>query len=179
MINIRSNIFETNSSSSHSIVINKTNSIIRGYDDIEIKDGIYNISSRLIFDRWPFGILPSVDNKTRFTIASLANYYEKGTEAFFDELTNIFKKHYPELKEIKVAFEEYDGKKYYGEIDHQSSGLLQSFLNKNNISFEEFIFNPKYVVIIDGDEYHEFKKLCNSGIIDKAKIEIFGGEFDE
>ena len=179
MINIRKYVFETNSSSSHSIVINLGDTVLDDYFDIPLKDGIYNISSRLVFDRTPFRILATVNEKIRFAIASLANYYEKGTEVFFDELTNIFKKHYPELKEIKVAYEEYDGEKYYGEIDHQSYGLLQHFLNKNNISLEEFLFNPKYIVIIDGDEYCEFKTLCNSGIIDKNKIEVFGGAVDE
>lgn len=62
-------------------------------------------------------------------------------------------------------------KEYYnfGDVDHQSYGRLQNFLG-NKIIAEEFIFSPKYIVVIDGDEYEEFDKLRASGIFDNAYI---------
>lgn len=51
-------------------------------------------------------------------------------------------------------------------------GMLKRFLGKNNVSLEEFIVNPKYMVIVDGDEYCIFDDLKNSGIINKDIIEM-------
>ncbi len=53
---------------------------------------------------------------------------------------------------------------YYGDIDHQSMGLLQSFLNKHNITLEQFLADPKYVIIIDGDEYCTWSKMFKAGV---------------
>lgn len=58
----------------------------------------------------------------------------------------------------------------YGYIDHQSSGLLQGFLRKNDISIEDFLTCKKYYVIIDGDEYCEWDKLKLSGLLNKERI---------
>ncbi len=62
---------------------------------------------------------------------------------------------------------EYGGRKevpYYGSIDHQSMGLLQGFLERQNISLEEFLKDPRYVVIIDGDEYCAWQKMFDAGL---------------
>lgn len=170
MINIRSGIFETNSSSSHAIVINNAGTQVKNYNKLNIVDGVYTISNGLEFGRAPFRMLTTVSTKLRFVIASLASFYINGPEAFMDELINICKKHYPDLKTIKLtANDYYDG---YGYIDHQSNGLLDKFLNKHNISIEDFIFDPKYIVIIDGDEYCEFSTLIELNLIsDKFETE--------
>ena len=52
-----------------------------------------------------------------------------------------------------------ENKYYYGSIDHQSAGMLQDFLRTNHISLEYFIFNNRYLVIIDGDEYNVFDTI--------------------
>lgn len=44
-------------------------------------------------------------------------------------------------------------------IDHQSAGLLQSFLKSHNVSLREFLCEEKYIVIIDGDEYCEWANI--------------------
>lgn len=74
-----------------------------------------------------------------------------------------------ELIEAKKTDEEYVYNDY-GDIDHQSAGLLQSFLAKEKITLEEFLTNKKYVVIIDGDEYYVFEEMINANLIDKANI---------
>lgn len=60
---------------------------------------------------------------------------------------------------------------YFGYVDHQSSGLLQGFLEKENITLKEFLFNKKYIVIIDGDEYCMFDKAKESGLINMSNIQ--------
>ena len=53
---------------------------------------------------------------------------------------------------------------YYGYVDHQSCGVLQYFLEKHNMTLEEFLLDPKCVVIIDGDEYCAWQKMFDAGI---------------
>lgn len=57
-----------------------------------------------------------------------------------------------------------------GMIDHQSSGLLRSFLKKRGVSLKEFLTNKKYIVVIDGDEYCEWENILTSGIIGTSNI---------
>lgn len=59
----------------------------------------------------------------------------------------------------------------YGYVDHQSVGLLQGFLKENNITLEEFLTDSAYVVVIDGDEYFDFKRYLDSDIIHKEDFE--------
>lgn len=166
MINIRSNTFETNSSSSHSIVINHTGTQVDDYNTLDIKDGVYTISGGLEFGRAPFRLLVNVRSKLRFVLASLANDYCNGPAAFLTELTEVCKKHYPKLEAIKITAKDWNNDIYYGDIDHQSSGLLNTFMSKHRITYEDFIFDPKYIVVIDGDEYDEYVTLIDIGLID-------------
>lgn len=57
------------------------------------------------------------------------------------------------------------------DIDHQSAGLLQMFMDRYNVTLEEFLTNSKYIVIIDGDEYCEFDNIRMSGILNTENIE--------
>ena len=58
----------------------------------------------------------------------------------------------------------------FGEIDHQSVGLLKRFLKDNNLSLEDYLVRKDVVVIIDGDEYCELKNLINCGLIKEDSI---------
>lgn len=57
-----------------------------------------------------------------------------------------------------------------GYVDHESADLLHSFLQKENITLEEFLTNKKYCIVIDGDEYHEWTKMKNTVLINKDNI---------
>lgn len=58
----------------------------------------------------------------------------------------------------------------YGSIDRQSDGLLRRFLADNNLSLEEYLVRKDVVVVVDGDEYCELKKLIDCGMIEKDSI---------
>ena len=58
-----------------------------------------------------------------------------------------------------------------GYVDHQSSGLLQSFLNKHNISLSDFLNEAKYIVIVDGDEYDSWGEMGRLHLINTDMIE--------
>jgi hypothetical protein len=69
---------------------------------------------------------------------------------------------------------------YFGSVDHQSKNLLQDFLDKPGMTLKEFLFNKKYYVVIDGDEYCIFDMYKNNNIIRTDNIvEEFYGNFEE
>ena len=179
MIQVRSNVFETNSSSSHSIVLlNK-----QGLDNEEYfkcfltKEGLFEIwrGEDLEFGRYPFNILSTFADKVKYAIAS----YGKPR---FEEIEDLCRKYivpayfssedigYCTGIELPMDICSTDNE-YYGGIDHQSMGLLDNTLNKLGITLEEFLINPRYVIIIDGDEYQIFDKMFECGIIDGSTVE--------
>lgn len=60
--------------------------------------------------------------------------------------------------------------KYYGEIDHQSENILDKGLQDTSITIKEFILDPHYIMIIDGDEYDTWGDLKDNKIIDRNTI---------
>lgn len=60
----------------------------------------------------------------------------------------------------------------FGSVDHQSAGLLQGFLEKYNITLEDYLIRKDIIVIIDGDERCIFNTMLGSGIVDKNAIQI-------
>lgn len=79
-------------------------------------------------------------------------------------------------KKIKLyCEEEYPWKKKpeksYGYAGINDTGEdVFDYIEKNNIPLREFILDPRYTVVVDGDEYQEFKKLFEKGIIDLDNI---------
>ena len=95
---------------------------------------------------------------------------EIGPSGVWEEDDDEFYLHKGKEKE-RVARSDYDNvMPDYGYIDHASSGLLQAFLAKNNISIRDFLVQKKYYVIIDGDEYYEWEKLKTSALLNTARI---------
>ena len=60
----------------------------------------------------------------------------------------------------------------FGSVDHQSMGLFQKFLDKYNITLEDYLIRKDIIVIIDGDEYCLFDTMADAGIVDKNAIQI-------
>lgn len=175
MFCVRRNTFETNSSSSHSIVLvnnalNKNETECSPYFEAFLyDDGIYCVFDHdLTFGRSPFNVLCTFSEKLNYAIASFG-------EEKFGELEEIACKYLKGMDGgsccgIKLPRCKWSENIYYGDIDHQSIGTLQNFLFKENISIEEFLTNPNYIVLIDGDEYSIFEKLKNSGLIKNETI---------
>lgn len=171
MIKVRNGVFETNSSSSHSIVIKKggeetPDMIDPGwyvYDNGKLYLNLY----RLEFGRSPFDVLCDWYHKLCYAIAS---YGEDG----FKEIEELACSHVAGLKKIDLPMYWDDNNEHvrnYGWVDHQSDGLLQNFLADNDVSLKDFIFNDKYIVIIDGDEYQILDKMNECGLLNGDNIE--------
>ena len=179
---MRQSVFETNSSSMHSIVVKKTLEYYTKEEtegEIHIrKSGKWTIyEDDLEFGRSPFEIIGSFKRKIHYAIASLCGSYlsKEKAEIELKEIEQIVKKYMPEIKliELPQVYNYSSGKdeKYYGCIDHESIGLLQDFIKTKEITLEEFLTNKRYLVIIDGDEYCFWKKAKKTGIIDLNEIE--------
>ena len=178
MIQIRDNTFETNSSSSHSLIITDFDG---KYTPEEMMKNIYLwddketriYESNLEFYRSPFSLLATFESKSRYAIAS-----SDGRLA--DEVEKIWHKYIPNFNGFKfdMKTEEYDYDKkewvdldepkpiYGGTDDYQIEGWLKSY----NVSLEDFLTMRRYMVVCDGDEYREWYHILDSGLVDKSHI---------
>ena len=75
-------------------------------------------------------------------------------------------------KHIAILSDEEYYEPAFGGIDHQSFGLVRSFLSDYGVTLREFLTNQKYRIVIDGDEYHKWKELKISGLINNGNIEF-------
>ena len=171
MINIRKGTFETNSSSSHSLVVFKESNNAANDELWRLGDDgkLYIYANELEFGRGPFELLTDWYGRLRYAIASCPDKIEEIEAACY--------KNVPGLTTIKYPGEGWNNKNtpYYGYVDHQSVGLLENFLNTHNITLEEFIFNDKYMVVIDGDEYCIFDTLQHTPAWNKDSVEeVYG-----
>lgn len=178
MIQIRDNTFETNSSSSHSLIITDFDG---KYTPEEMMKGIYlwdgnkdrMYESNLEFYRSPFSLLATFESKSRYAIAS-----SNGRLA--DEVEKIWHKYIPNFNGFKfdMKTEEYDYDKkewvdldepkpiYGGTDDYEIEGWLKSY----NVSLEDFLTMRRYMVVCDGDETREWYHILDSGLVDKSHI---------
>ena len=178
MIQIRDNTFETNSSSSHSLIITDFDG---KYTPEEMMKNIYlwddketrMYESNLEFYRSPFSLLATFESKSRYAIAS-----SNGRLA--DEVEKIWYKYIPNFNGFKfdMKTEEYDYDKkewvdldepkpiYGGTDDYEIEGWLKSY----NVSLEDFLTMRRYMVVCDGDETREWYHILDSGLVDKSHI---------
>lgn len=178
MIQIRDNTFETNSSSSHSLIITDFDG---KYTPEEMMKGIYlwndketrMYENNLEFYRSPFSLLATFESKSRYAIASSQGHLA-------DEVEKIWHKYIPNFNGFKfdMKTEEYDYDKkewvdldepkpiYGGTDDYQIEGWLKSY----NVSLEDFLTMRRYMVVCDGDETQEWYHILDSGLVDKSHI---------
>lgn len=177
MKQIRRNVFETNSSSSHSLVITTDN---EHYTREEINknfymtDGIVRLwESSLEFYRSPFDMLTTFKGKLRYAIASsngnlvdecreiCKKYVDGFTDFEFDTKDYVWDS---EVKDYVVTDKHIPN--YGGTDDYQ----IEGWLKKYNVSLEEFLTNKRYIVVVDGDEYNCWLHIKDSGLVDTSKI---------
>ena len=168
MKQIRRNVFETNSSSSHSLAIrsNKlmeelSESIYFTHDEMLdslfcVKNGEYKSwNDDWYFGRHPFRALDTFELRFQYAYANYCHNDDK-----LNELIGLLKELVPEVTSIKKP-------KFAGVDDC----CLDSWLSENNISLKEFLVNKKYIVIQDGDEYNIWYDLVKSGLIDTKALD--------
>lgn len=164
MKQIRRNVFETNSSSSHSLVITTDN---EHYTREEINEEIYLNDGKLVFwesslefYRSPFDILTTFKSKLRYAIAA-------SDGKLVNECREICKKYVNDFVDFEFDKKYNSEEPNYGGTDDYE---IEDWLKKYNVSLEEFLTNRRYVVIVDGDEYAIFDHLKKSGLFNTSKI---------
>ena len=178
MKQIRRNVFETNSSSSHSLVITTDD---EHYNREEInkdfyltKKGIVRLwESSLEFYRSPFDMLVTFKDKLRYAIASsngnlvddcreiCKKYVDGFTDFEFDTKDYVWNSEVKDYVETDELIPNYGGTD-----DYQIEGWLKYY----NVSLEEFLTNKRYIVVVDGDEYNCWLHIKDSGLVDTSKI---------
>lgn len=173
MIQIRNGVFETNSSSSHSLVVMTEGRIVSPEETAEgmwiNNDGEVGVWDHDIeYGRSPFRVLATPFEKLLYTLAEF-----QGTDQF-QSIYDRFIEKIPELKKIDFPMVSYwrtdEPTVFYGDIDHQSAGMLKAAIQKEGVDPLDIVFDSRYVIIVDGDEYCVFGDMLKSGLIDKSKI---------
>lgn len=147
---------------------------------LEYNDEIYKELKRIAIKNVPglkkiklpttqFSIMDKEDEKN--INSDYAKKYGKTEDEFIKYLSEK-KKQFELTEEIFYWKDEYGDfvyeAPYTGIVDEN---ILIRFLEKENITLEEFLLNKKYVIVVDGDEYCIWKDFKNTGLIDLGMIE--------
>lgn len=164
-VQIRSGVFETNSSSMHSLVVPTKGG---KYTEDEIYEGIWMRSDgtwwirkyEIEFGRSPFALLYRFAEKVLYTLASL-----DGRDIKLSDINEVVSKYAPKVKTMKlpIVSEESVG----GWVDGR---ILSRALKELGISLEDFLTDRRYMVVVDGDEYCVWDSLKQSGMINTSMI---------
>ena len=165
MRQVRRCVFETNSSSSHSIVLLKKNGEDYYYtyneaiEELFIRvdgDGTLELYSDLYFGRSPFAILNTFYKKLLYAYANAGDPESQQSK----EVTKTLQELIPDIKRVHLYSKP-------GTDDYILWGALDHF----GITLKEFLINKRYFVVVDGDEYMVWHDLCSSGVVDRSRIE--------
>lgn len=145
----------------------------------EYKDDIYNELEQIAFKYVPglkkiqmpltTGYVPD-KNDTNFKDNDYyQEYYGKTEDELVEDLMQKEKEWNIEINYWKSSngYWEFE-RPYTGYVDEN---ILSGFLQKENISIEEFLLNKRYVVIQDGDEYCYWQDIKDTGLINMDMID--------
>lgn len=157
MKQIRQGVFETNSSSTHSVTI-------------------YNAEDKYVYPKylpaiefgeygWEQNLYPDYTDKLSYVITMIGSKHELGglsDESAKEEFLNCL--HFLWLQDmvkevcgVELAVKFLDGWNPLGYIDHQSEDTLDAFWSDEEDEFKskmkEFIFNEKYAFETDNDNH--------------------------
>ena len=156
MINIRTGVFETNSSSMHTIVIGNGNS---PHDDVsylgEIRKSDY--STKLVYDDLEINedgvpLMSWIDKLGYVLVWGLGSNncidaYDR--KEFMDQMLAMVKEEHPEidrivLKDVQQTEGDYE---LWDSIDHQSVDLLNEFKSTTVYGIRDIVFNSNIVIV--------------------------------
>jgi len=147
MLQIRLNVFETNSSSTHSICVAKDGNSIKLPEKVDFKFGEFG---------WEHDTLQSIDEKASYLYTGIVNHYHQindTPEDYIEYIKNILK----DLG-VEAIFQKKSTGGYWesGYIDHGYE--LTEFLDdlrKDRTKLINFLFSPLSYIITgnDNDDY--------------------------
>lgn len=169
MIKIRNNVFETNSSSTHSVSIRGRDKELK-FDKPTLSVNNENmVVSGFGEFGWEVESYIEQDTKLRYLLTMIMEFNKWDNPDFEIYQDEDFKKVEEVVKEYcncdgieidsEIRLERYDGYCYWkfdGYIDHQSIEdyrCLGNFLNDYGLTIKEFIFSPDVVLHTDNDNH--------------------------
>jgi len=144
-LKIRSNVFETNSSSTHSICVTKNNILDKKLNNIEFTIGEFGWECRIIYD---------VDTKAKYLYTAIL---VEDKLDLIDKIKIILDNNNIEYNFETPEYEtwEYEGREYtnlkYGYIDHSED--LDEFLNicEDENKLMRYLFSSESFIITGND----------------------------
>lgn len=154
MLQIRQNIFETNSSSTHSIVVAKNGKIPESRDAYgtvyaSYEDGILSLKEGNIFG-WGWAVLADWLDKFAYAVAEF-QYNEIELEKMLEKVRKCLGCSEIIIPKRTLWNDEDKTEPDYGYVDHQSMGTLLGFLNETGTNVIDFIFDDRYAIVLDND----------------------------
>ena len=167
MLQIRKNVFETNSSSTHSLVISTKE---RSYDySLPVEDGVLTIP----FGEFGWGpdILSTPIEKLSYLITDRIDLYDIPEDIKDDEgavqalimesepiceIVDAIKCCCAKVEEVR--FEIGDSWNPFGYVDHESCGTS----HEDSLSIEEIAFSNKVIIMIDNDNSYHYEAYFKS-----------------
>ena len=164
---VRNDVFETNSSSVHSLVVHRKYPLEYEYPDLHVYDDGY---IHIPMDKFGWGYDGYIDSKVKLTYAMGMVYQTESRDKYDEDYRQQLGNFYDTVgyKAINDMIKEYyncDGilvdklehNVYpYGYIDHQSTedySSLKDFLDDYGVTLEQFVFDPNVTLIIDNDNH--------------------------
>ena len=171
MKSIRQNVFETNSSSTHSLTL-----VSRSHKNMYSlsENGYLEAGFGDYYSECTYEDYYTVEDKLRFVLTLLASFYyeHKRNEYFkrtnkwqyieyttqkelksmeeFKEIQKLVKKNIPNCKGLRFRKNSFNEKgEVVGGLDthhHHECNNLNSYLKKNGITLEQFLFSPNIVI---------------------------------
>ena len=144
---IRRKVFETNSSSMHSLTVEKKGITEYLHVDEDENKVIVNFGEF----GWGYETYNDAETKLSYLITMLAQYNSFSAEELYD--TDEFRR----INNIVASRCECDGiiidDSYDGYVDHQSVERIGSLMSEYDCTIEEFIFDSGITLIIDNDNH--------------------------
>lgn len=132
MIKIRRSVFETNSSSMHSLSVIGSDRMTQ----LESKDGIVVVGEDEF--GWGYEELSTPVEKLSYLVTQYSGD---------DNMIDLIKEAVKDYTGLTLAVYENDGY-----IDHQSQGMISEYITDKQ-SIIDLVFNDKNVIIIDNDNH--------------------------
>ena len=147
----RQNVFETNSSSTHSITISNEGPLINDGSIEPDEDGIVWLYGGQF--GWGYDVFTDNRTKANYCATWIATYgcygYYDDDDDKFERLEEAIRLVVENCTMVKLDINPEDNSSY---IDHQSSDELPDNLCSTS-DYINFIFNPNSVLIIDNDNH--------------------------
>lgn len=180
---IRNSTFETNSSSMHSLVVTKTARKYSAYNlrfDSFVDDEEFDLFRWDVpeMERTPFKVMRTPKDKLMYYIGWYIGF--KGEHDKVDMIKEFLSKQLNlPIDKIKININAIRDDYMYPIVHPNDTGEdVFQCLEEHNVPFEEFILDPRYTVIIDGDEYREFAQMFDAKMIDVNNIDYISSGID-